>query len=323
MHPSKTIQLFNDNKLFYKIKLDDVEESLKFLLESNFPEQSIKDNPTVLMSSKTTLDNRLKILEECSFKNIKVLYLAKFLPLINRKVSVLKAYNFLDIDRSVVAQLKERMNVKSKIKENLSEDDRLVEIRMVLMKYFLMEQLNSSSNIMNKLFLTYPRIKHKSYENTLDVINLLQSDLGFTKERILRNGYLMHANAQNIRDILKNIPQIDGKCIKEILLQRPKIIMSNCKNLEKSISHIKSFGIPESSINKCSDVLTLSADTIAERLNGLRKIEEFSVLCNHPRVLRLVHYRNKALSRLNFLQQMKVKCVSLHVLAGSSDSFEK
>jgi hypothetical protein len=154
-------------------------------------------------------------------------------------------------------------------------------------------------------------------------VNILRDRLHFSDERIINNGYLLYADPSNILNILKNIPEIGGHDVREILIRRPKILMSNWESIQKIVNHITHAGIPEKLIIKCLEVLTLGPDTVLERLMDLKKTDEFNVLCNHPRVLRLVHYQNKALSRLNYLQQLKVKCASLHILSASSDTFEK
>lgn len=111
--------------------------------------------------------------------------------------------------------------------------------------------------------------------------------------------------------------------IREILLRRPKILMSNCSSIQKILQHFKDFEIPDSAIIRCLEVLTLGPDTVHKRLTDLHKVSEFKVLCTHPRILRLVHYQTKAQTRLDYLNQLKVKCFSLHVLSSSSDTFEK
>ena len=99
--------------------------------------------------------------------------------------------------------------------------------------------------------------------------------------------------------------------------------MSNYESIQKILQYIKAFDIPEIAIGRCLEVLTLGPDTVLKRLTDLRKVNEFNVLCTHPRILRLVHYQTKAQTRLDYLNQLKVKCVSLHVLSSSSDTFEK
>jgi len=70
-------------------------------------------------------------------------------------------------------------------------------------------------------------------------------------------------------------------------------------------------------------VLTLGPETVLERLRDLQEIEEFQVLGTNPRVLRLVHYQNKARLRLDYLNQLRVRCASLHILSCGSEAFAK
>ena len=166
----------------------------------------------------------------------------------------------------------------------------------------------------NKVWKVYSRLRHRSLDSMVKVINVLLNDLGFTKERIIKNGFLLYASADNIQSIIGLVPTIANIPIKEFLLQRPKVAMQNAESIKKIIDYIKSFDIPEDRIVKCLEILTLGPETVLDRLLQLKKVKEFDVLCSHPRVLRLIHYQNKAKTRLEYLKQMKVKCASLHVL---------
>lgn len=70
-------------------------------------------------------------------------------------------------------------------------------------------------------------------------------------------------------------------------------------------------------------MFTLGSDTVFQRLAALQSVPEFTGLARHPRVLRLVHHQRKACSRLVYLQDMKVKCASLHILSSTQVQFER
>lgn len=122
---------------------------------------------------------------------------------------------------------------------------------------------------------------------------------------------------------MNEIPTIGGIDTREVFYRFPKLISSNCENLKESIAHIQNAGIPDIALSKCLEVLTLGPATINERLTDLRSIEEFNVLQQNPRILKLIYYQNKAKARLDFLRQIKVKCASLHILTSPSEAFKK
>lgn len=70
-------------------------------------------------------------------------------------------------------------------------------------------------------------------------------------------------------------------------------------------------------------MLTLGPDTVLERLRDFQEIEEFQVLGTNPIILRLVHYQNKERLRLDHLNQLRVRCASLHILSCGSEAFAK
>lgn len=128
---------------------------------------------------------------------------------------------------------------------------------------------------------------------------------------------------KNLNRILEEIPTIAGVDIREVFNRFPKLISSNCDCLKESILEIKKSGIPDSSMNKCLQVLTLGPSTINQRLSELKSIGEFDVLRHNSRILRLIQYQIKAKKRLEFLGQIKVKCASLHILTSPSEAFKK
>jgi hypothetical protein len=195
-------------------------------------------------------------------------------------------------------------------------------IREIVMNQYLKTRLGFSNEDISKLWKVYSRLRHRSLDSIVQVLDLLQNELNFTTDKIKKNGFLLYASAENIRSIL-TIPSVADVPMTEFLLQRPKIAMQNADSVRKIIDHIVSFDIPENRILKCIEILTLGPETVHERLVQLQKVKEFHVLCGHPRVLRLIHYQNKAKTRLEYLKQMKVKCASLHVLSATSETFEK
>lgn len=166
----------------------------------------------------------------------------------------------------------------------------------------------------NKLWKVYSRLRHRSLDSIVKVIDLLLNKLNFSKERIIKNGFLLYASSENISKIISLVPTIGNVPMEEFLFKRPKVAMQNAESIRKIIDHVTLFEIPEDRIIKCVEILTLGPETVFERLTQLKRVKEFNVLCSHPRILRLIHYQNKAKTRLEYLKQMKVKCASLHIL---------
>lgn len=256
----------------------------------------------------------MKVLDECCFKEIQLLFLCRFVSVINREVKILKAFNYIENDQNVLQNLLNVIDVPVSLNKDIGDDMSLQKIREIVMNQYLRAKLGMTNEDITKLWKVYSRLRHKSLESTVNVINLLLDELNFSKERIIKNGFLLYASAENIRKIITTVPTIAEIPIKEFIFQRPKVAMQSADSIKKIVNHITSFDIPEDRILKCVEILTLGPDTVFERLMHLKKVKEFTVLCGHPRILRLIHYQNKAKTRLEYLKQMKVKCASLHVL---------
>lgn len=305
------------------LDLKDVKETGLALKEKNFTNEQIIARPKALLLNKMTVVNRIKVLNECSFKDINLVFLYKFVAVVNKNISLLKAYGYIDREKDIAKSLASRLDIPVTFTAEINDDMSLNMLREIIINSYLKDKLEMSSKDITKYWSLYSRIRHKSLESIVENIRICEEELHFSRERIVKNGFILYACPENLRELIDSIPHIANVPIQEILYRRPKIAMSSAEGIRTIIDHIKSFDIPEESILKCLDLLTLGSDTVLERLRMLTQTKEFSVLCSNPRVLMLIHFINKAKTRLDYLKQLKVKCASLNILASSSDTFEK
>lgn len=303
--------------------LKDVKATVEFLKEKNFSNKEILQRPMSLLINKMTLINRLEVLEECCFREFQLMFLYRFVAVINRDITWLKAFNYIERSANVPQSIIQRLDVPVVLEKEISESTSLSAARETIMNLYLKQRLGMTNQELLKMWKIYSRLRHKSFESIVKVLDLLQNQLGFTPERIIKNGFLLYGCADNITQMMIDLPTISDVPIKDVLLRRPKIAMQNAESVRTIVQHVRKFDIPEDRILKCLEVLTLGPDTVYERLVQLTKVKEFNVLVSHPRILRLIHYQTKAATRLDYLKQLKVKCASLHVLSSSSDTFEK
>lgn len=308
------------------LKTKDIFNTLSALRKFNFTVEDILTKPMILYTNELTLENRYSVLKECGFQNITISLLSKYVAVMNRNVATLKSLGLIPYNLNVVEKLQTTFtDIELKLQTNYAcnESLSLKVLRQHIVNYYLQQRLDLSIDEIEKLWKVYGRLKHKSFNSLQQMVKVLLEDLNFSKERIGKNGFMLYGDAENVRRIIKEIPTIDGQDIKEILYKRPKIMMSSCDALLTTLQHVKSFGIGEDAVLRCLEVLTLGPDTVLERLKDLNEIEEFQVLNTNPRVLRLVHYQNKARLRLDYLNQLKVRCASLHILSCGSEAFAK
>lgn len=299
------------------VNLDDVQNSADFISSLNISREDFKKYPTSLLIHKLSLENRLAVLKECSFNKIELLYLHRFVLIMGKRIEVLKANNLINQDVRVAEALVKFFDRPIKAEETLNDSLSLRDTRKALINLYLKERLQMGDQEMQKLWKTYTRITYRSLKSIVDVLDLFENHIGFTKEKIARNGYLIYACPDNIRKILKDLPTIGGLDSKHLLLISPKVALTSAKALKETIQHVKDFNIPEDRILNCKEILTLGPQTVKERLQEFSKIDDFHVLVGNEGILRLIHNQNKAKIRLDFLKkEIKVKCISLSVLSG-------
>lgn len=315
---SKNISLWGQNADYTEI-----EKTLKYLRTKKFSNFDIIEHPTCLYINPSTYENREMVFKECLFQNVKLSFYVRYVSIMNKKLAVLKAYQYVHPSSDVVDSLKKQLDIPVKLESDLSDTNSLNEIRREIMNIYFKERLHMTDDEIAKARKIYTHLKHRNLKGMVETVNILIEQLNFSKERITKNSYLLHARAENIKSILREIPKIADIDIKEVVHSRPKILMQNCETLKSTIQHVRNFNIPEEAIIKCHEILTLSSETVYSRLCELHKIKEFSVMFNNPRILRLIHYQTKAKTRLEYLKQLKMRCFSLNLLSGPTETFEK
>ncbi|XP_055850271.1 transcription termination factor 5, mitochondrial [Episyrphus balteatus] len=312
------------HKELQTVKREHLVSSAETLKSLNYTIREILDKPMLLYQNTLTIQNRHNVLKECGCETISLNLLFKFVTVMNRDISTLKSQRFLPFDIDIQERLRTRFtDIDVYVPSKYGEEIKLKKLRENILNFYLKQRLDMSEKDLEKLWRVYSRVRHRSFNSIQQMVKILLDDLNFPKERIAKNAFLLYGDPENVYKMLEQIPSIDGQDFRTILFKTPKILMSSAEGLVKSLNHIKSFGIKENAVVKCLEILTLSPDTVLDRLNDLQDIEEFQVLKTNPRILRLVHYQNKARLRLDYLNQLKVRCASLHVLSCSSDAFVK
>ncbi|XP_030563815.1 transcription termination factor 5, mitochondrial [Drosophila novamexicana] len=307
------------------VKRKDLLNSYETLKSLKYSVDDIVTKPMIIYYGASTLSNRHSVLIECGFQNVTIPTLFKYITVINKPIDMLKGHCYIPYNVNVSQRLAACFTDVQLPNDGQLADESITlkMLRQTLLNAYLRERLQMEDADLQKMWRVYSRVRHKSFRSVQDIIELLTTVFKFPLERIRKNIFLLHADADNVRRILREIPTIYGQDIRDIGYRRPKILMSTCDSLKQTLQHVRSFGISEDAVLRCLEVLTLGPDTVLERLRDLNEIEEFQVLGSNPRVLRLVHYQNKARLRLDYLNQLKVRCASLHILSCGSEIFAK
>jgi hypothetical protein len=117
--------------------IEDIQASANFLLENNFTKHDLVQRPLCLLINRITLENRVKVLEECCFKEVQLLFLYRFVTVINREVKMLKAFNYIDRDQNVLQNLLKVLDVPVKLNKVIDDDISLNGLREIVMNQYL------------------------------------------------------------------------------------------------------------------------------------------------------------------------------------------
>ncbi|XP_052902815.1 transcription termination factor 5, mitochondrial [Anopheles moucheti] len=313
-----------NNPALLELDRKETVKKLSYLKYVHVTPDEILEQPNVLLNHLITLENRTTILRECGVvEGLTLNAIANYLKLIRRSMGVLKRNHLIPKDLDMYEQLKRQFECT--VEPTLRWDDRtlLQDMRIAFYNEFFKKRLDFGAPEIDKLWKSYSKIKHKSFGHTQRVIDILQYDYHFSRDKLVANMYLLHADPENLLRFPTEVPSIGGMELKEVIAKYPKITMVNHGSVKRVCDILKQLDIPDGEVLKCLAIFTLSPRTIEYRLERLTHVKEFEVLMKHPRVLRLIQYHTKAAIRLEYLQQLKVRCASLDVLSSNSQSFER
>ncbi|XP_063696633.1 transcription termination factor 5, mitochondrial [Culicoides brevitarsis] len=298
--------------------------TFNMLVSMNVSVEDIKRYPSVLNLHPTTLQNRTQILLEAGFRkgNIHFHHIQKYLSICKQSLEVFKLYDWVDADKDIPASLLASFELEPSA---LCIDYKatLLAARKSILEEYLRRVLNFNDTDVQNHWESYNRIKHKSGASILEMVKLLKDELGYTNDIIKNHAFVLHGNPENLKEILRRFDTIGGIPTKEFLIKRPKVCMVNPDSISATLSVLQKFNINHEHIKHCLDIVTLSPQTIERRLTELKTLPDFEILSDHPRVLKLVMFQTKAKARMEYLKQLKFKCISLNVLSTSNSIFER
>ncbi|XP_055614225.1 transcription termination factor 5, mitochondrial [Uranotaenia lowii] len=302
----------------------DIKRKVSYLKYINADNSEILAYPKLLTLHLITIENRTTILRECGLvETLNLLTISKYITIIKKTIDTLKKNKLIPADLDMVEQLKKQFDTGVFPDIKSSADLELQSLRELFMDTFLRQRLSLNDQESAKLWKSYSKIKHKSFGHTQRVLDILQHDYKFSRDKIVANFFLLYADPENLLRFPNTVPKIADVSIRELVLKQPKILMVPCDNVKEIQTLLQEHGIAEAGVLKFSSILTLAPASILARIQQLRKTKEFEVLSNHPRIVKLIAFQKKAIVRLDFLHQLKVRCASLNVLSSHSQCFEK
>ncbi|XP_049533021.1 transcription termination factor 5, mitochondrial [Anopheles darlingi] len=312
------------NPSVIELDREDTAKKVLYLKHVNVTADEIFQKPQILSYHLVTLENRTTIMRECGLvETLDLNIICNSLRLLRKSIDQLKRHQLIPKDLNMYEQLKRQF--EHPIEPRFRWDDQTVlqDMRVPFIDEFLSQRLTLTEADREKLWKSYSKIKYKSFGHTQRVLDILQYEYKFSRDKLIANMYLLHADPENLLRYPEQVPAIGGIELKELAVKYPKIVMVNHATVAKTIAILNQHSIPEAELLKCLCILTLAPSTIEKRIERLKSVKEFEVLAKHPRVLKLIQYQTKATIRLEYLQQLKVRCASLDVLSSHSQNFER
>lgn len=317
--------MLKNNPAIYLTNKDDIEDSLKMLSKLNIDVSGLAKTPAILKLKSNILENRYQSLQESGFKSIDLELLSKYLYVMNRSIKLLKMYDMIESDFNVGDRLVGLLNCPEiDVNVLVKEEDSLLKNRERLLIHYFQHKLKMDPQQTETFKANHViKIRHKSFVQLNKCLDLLVREFKFGNKEIIEHPFVLTADPNNMEKLLYEVKTIFGRDVREIAMNRPIFLMTNWKSILEIIELLEKSNIPNSSLHYLLTLFALEPETVSQRLDELQSIEELNVLKEHPQILRLIYYQNKALHRLGYLKQMKVKCPSINVLSGHTEIFEK
>lgn len=305
-------------------KLKDLIDTLHNL---GYPTEVLVEEPLLFSLLPVTLRYRYNVLNECGITNITAAHLASYLTLVKQKtIRELKKSGEIQMMMNVENRLASYMTQWPTSLTTLINDDvnnySLQMLRLKIIQRYLELVLDLTNEEFNRGISTYPTIKHRPLELINETLTMLQSQIMLPSHKIKSNLYLVHADPDNLKQIIYNFRSIGGIDIKEVIRLRPKIATKSFSTLTAIRDILQEYGISNEAQKKCFEIYTLGPSTIKERLENAKTIPEFNTFFQHPRFLKMIYFKKTAMKRLMTLYSNNKKCLSLNILSGSSARYE-
>ncbi|XP_047538281.1 transcription termination factor 5, mitochondrial-like [Vanessa atalanta] len=310
-----------------KLDVDQIKNVVGTLYDLGFNSKVILDQPSLCSILPITLKYRFTVLEECGLNNISTQYLVSYLTLVKRKtIGELKQSGMIpqafNIENRLASYMSQWPSSLTTLVYGDVEKFTLHSLRIKIIQRYLELMLDLNPDEFIRGIDTYPTIRHRPLQSINETLNILLSEILFPIKKIKSNLYLVHADPENLKNILYNFRSIGGIDIKEILRMYPKLAVIKFSTLLDIRKTLEEYGISKEAQMRCFQIYTLSPATIKERLEEAKTIPEFNTFYGHPRFLKMIYYNKTATKRLMKLYSNNKKCLSLNILSGSSAHYE-
>lgn len=324
---SKAQYLQLKHPIIKKLDSDQIKDLADTLYDLGFQRNVLLNEPSLCSILPITLKYRYNVLQECGVSNISTQHLVSYLTLVKQKtIGNLKQSGIiphtLNIENKLASYMSQWPSSLTTLVYGNVNDFTLHSLRIKIIQRYLELMLDLSPDEFKRGLHTYPTIRHRPLQSINETLTILKSEILMPIPKIKSNLYLVHADPENLKNILYNFRSIGGIDMKEIIRMHPKLALKKYQKLLEIRKIFEEYGVSKEAQIKCFQIYTLSPATIKERLEKAKSIPEFNAFYGHPRFLKMIHYNKTALKRLMKLYSNNKKCLSLNILSGSSAHYE-
>ncbi|XP_044752077.1 transcription termination factor 5, mitochondrial [Coccinella septempunctata] len=295
--------------------------AIKMCRNLGFTDEDILSNPKLINKKPIIMEQQHMILEEGGFNKISPQILIQYLSIYRKKVVELKLCNYIPSEVNVAESFSKYFDPKPDdgvININqFSDDDRWKDVHTALLKLYLGWRLQATEEEIEKLFRIHSIVKNKSIRLLCENIKLALQ-VGLSLKRIRTAGYILHGYPNYTKEVLRDYSHIAGGDLKKAIPSCPKLLMISPKNYAKIYGLLKEHKISDETIRNNLNVFQYAPQTVQYRLEEIDKSPELRILKHNNKFLNLVVHHQRAKSRLNYLQELKMKCLPLKLLAITS-----
>nr|CAH7713181.1 unnamed protein product [Callosobruchus chinensis] len=302
-----------------KLKYRDTEllvQSIRYCQSLGFSNDDMLTNPTLLRQHFVALEHHYLSMKEGGFTNIDAAVLGRAVHYMKREITTLKRCYLIphetDVAESLVNHIDDK-EIAAKIYKKYPDDTLWNFVHINILKSFLKCRLKATDDEIVSLFRVHKMVRNKSFKIIQENIAIAE-EVGFDKDKILRNGYVLNNYPKYARTIMEDFSNIAGLDIKETLRKHPKLLMISPSSIIKIYGILKEFEVPDEAIRKNPSIFTMSPETVKTRLQIIDRNKNVKFLLKHPQLLKLVLYHKRAKKRLSFIQQLQLKCASITVI---------
>lgn len=302
--------------------------NLNTLQENNVDTAEVRNHMALLCRCPLTMEHDIAVMKEVGLKNLTAEHFAGSKKFFKRSVALFKRWGMLPEHYDPVEALIP-LGIPDEVLNNVNffndiNNLTLEQLHWNMSRVYLSWHLDCSNEEVNKLHQTYSLTK-KSMTLQQKVLDQLIHEWNISMSKIHQNAYLLKCSPVNIALIDSKVRNIAGIDVKEYASWTPRILTIPYHHLLRVSQILSTLPISAAAVKALPRICTLHPDTLSERINHLREDSEFSALQSHPRMLHLLFYHKKIISRLDLLQQVKKSNVvpSLNKVSGPRRVFSK